>query len=272
VSTTVALARKGIAPSASIEQEAFDSILNDIVHTHDMHHQIGITGNKFMWQLLTDMGRSDIAVTLLQQRDYPSFGFMIEGGKDGYEPATTMWELWTAPLSGPGMNSRAHHMFSSVEMTFYNYIAGIQQSPGSVGFAVTQFRPRITRDARIGGATSTIPTMRGPASITWSNGTTQAAMAASGVPVHSKVPQVASGQYIVKVDLPKGGGTNGEVSILCSSVSSCSAAAISCNGHTVWSAGKFVAGAAGVNSATVVGDEVVFQVGPGGSFSFQSQA
>lgn len=270
-STAIALARGGIAPSGSYEEKAFGSLVNDIVNTHNESVSVGITGNKVLWRVLTDMGRSDLAVTLLQQFEYPSFGFMIQGGPNGYEPATTMWELWSAPLSGPGMNSRAHHMFSSVDMTFYNYVAGVQQAPGSLGFAKTQYRPRITRDARIAGATATIPTLRGDATITWANGTAQAALVAAGTPAHPDVPQVSAGQFSLTATLPVGGGTLGAVHIACPAAG-CDGVSISCNGHSVWAAGKFVPGVSGVTSAAIDGSEVVFQVGPGGEFAFESQA
>lgn len=54
-------------------------------------------------QVLGSLGRLDVAVTTLQQRTYPSFGFMLT---NEYEPATTVWELWNAHVEGPGMNSR----------------------------------------------------------------------------------------------------------------------------------------------------------------------
>ena len=35
-------------------------------------------------------------------------------GDHGYEPATTLWELWNSDTQGPGMNSRNHIMFGTV--------------------------------------------------------------------------------------------------------------------------------------------------------------
>lgn len=56
--------------------------------------------------MLSLLGREDVGVTALQQKTYPSFGFMLT---NELEPATTVWELWDAHVQGPGMNSRTHH-------------------------------------------------------------------------------------------------------------------------------------------------------------------
>jgi alpha-L-rhamnosidase len=52
-----------------------------------------------------------------------------------------MWELWDAPMEGPGMNSRNHHMFASIGAWFYSHLAGIDfQSDGIV------IRPRMVSE------------------------------------------------------------------------------------------------------------------------------
>jgi hypothetical protein len=54
-----------------------------------------------------------------------------------YEPATTIWELMDAPAEGPGMNSRNHHMFSSVGQSIVEQFGGIAQQPSSVTHFIT---------------------------------------------------------------------------------------------------------------------------------------
>lgn len=45
------------------------------------------------------------------------------------EPATSsLWELWDSPTEGPGMNSRNHHMFSSISGWFVKYLSGLQRA------------------------------------------------------------------------------------------------------------------------------------------------
>jgi len=44
------------------------------------------------------------------------------------EPATSsLWELWDSPTEGPGMNSRNHHMFSSISAWFVRHVSGLTQ-------------------------------------------------------------------------------------------------------------------------------------------------
>ena len=61
---------------------------------------------------------------VLSQVDYPSFGFMAF---NALEPATTnMWEIFSAPCEGNGMNSRNHHMFSAVSAPLVR-LAGLER-------------------------------------------------------------------------------------------------------------------------------------------------
>jgi hypothetical protein len=50
----------------------------------------GILFVKYVWPVLSQYGRLDLALTLLQQTTVPSFGFWIEGGPPG-DGATTLW-------------------------------------------------------------------------------------------------------------------------------------------------------------------------------------
>jgi len=69
-------------------------------------------------------GYQDLAIQLVSSIQYPSYGYMFN---NQWENATTVWEVWDAPVrgDGPGMNSRNHHMFSSIGAWFYRFVAGI---------------------------------------------------------------------------------------------------------------------------------------------------
>jgi alpha-L-rhamnosidase len=51
-----------------------------------------------------------------------------------------VWELLDAPSEGPGMNSRNHHMFSSVSAWLYA-LAGISQNSSSFGLTTLELHP-----------------------------------------------------------------------------------------------------------------------------------
>ena len=45
-------------------------------------------GTRYLLQVLSDLGHSDVALAIATQTDYPSWGYMIGQG------ATTLWENW----------------------------------------------------------------------------------------------------------------------------------------------------------------------------------
>ncbi|CAE7618777.1 unnamed protein product [Symbiodinium natans] len=88
----------------------------------------GIITVRFLFDVLHDIGAAATALSMLQKKDYPSYGYMYF---NEYEPANeSMWEVPDAPYQGPGMNSRAHHMYSSVGHYLTARVAGISLSQG----------------------------------------------------------------------------------------------------------------------------------------------
>lgn len=83
----------------------------------------GIINNRFLFDVLHDSGNAELALAMLKRRDYPSYGYMYF---NSIEPAREcMWELPDAPFQGTAMNSRNHHMFSSVGHYLMTRIAGL---------------------------------------------------------------------------------------------------------------------------------------------------
>jgi len=87
--------------------------------------------------LLSDIGRTDVALTLATQVGYPSWAFEFHQNIE--TEATTLWELWDSEREGPGMNSRNHIMFGSVSHWFYRSLAGLNQA--TAGFASPVIAP-----------------------------------------------------------------------------------------------------------------------------------
>jgi alpha-L-rhamnosidase len=135
------------------------NLFNDIVYKHDSHLTTGIIGTKYIMELLTNSGASDLAYDIATKTTYPSWGYMIENG------ATTLWELWQL-RQGPSMNSHNHPMFGSVGAWLYKALAGINLAPGSVGFEKIRIAPQMVRDLR--HAAGSTRTLRGEVSSSWS--------------------------------------------------------------------------------------------------------
>ena len=88
------------------------------------HLSTGFLGVDGLLPALTAIGRTDIAYTLLQNTDYPSWGYEIGKG------ATTIWERWNSIMPdgsfGPvEMNSFNHYAYGAVGEWMYRTMAGV---------------------------------------------------------------------------------------------------------------------------------------------------
>lgn len=114
----------------SLMQPVLAHLTDQLITRHQGHFDTGILATPLLLELLTRHGRMDLAYTLMNQRDFPGYGFMIEQG------ATTIWETW------PGDQSHSHPMFGSVCQWFYADLAGIAPDPAQPGFQHVQMKPQ----------------------------------------------------------------------------------------------------------------------------------
>lgn len=96
----------------------------ETLERRDWHLSTGFLGVDGLLPALTDIGRTDIAYRLLQNEDYPSWGYEIGKG------ATTIWERWNsiAPdgtFGDVGMNSFNHYAYGAVGEWMYRTMAGV---------------------------------------------------------------------------------------------------------------------------------------------------
>ena len=89
------------------------------------HLKTGFLGTPWLLPALTGIGRDDLAMRLLLNKDYPSWGFEICMG------ATTMWERWNTIRAdgefGPvGMNSFNHYAYGAVGDWMFQHLGGLQ--------------------------------------------------------------------------------------------------------------------------------------------------
>ncbi|WP_199182032.1 alpha-L-rhamnosidase C-terminal domain-containing protein [Siphonobacter sp. BAB-5405] len=123
----------GIVPEKQ-QSQVFASIVDKIVKEQKSHISTGVIGTQWLMRGLAQHGRPDLAYTLATNRDYPSWGYMVENG------ATTIWELWNGNTANPEMNSANHVMLlGDLLIWYYEHIAGIKaQAPG---FKVIEMKP-----------------------------------------------------------------------------------------------------------------------------------
>lgn len=85
----------------------------------------GFVGTKDLMLALSEIGRTDVALRLLHQEEFPGWKFSINHG------ATSIWERWDGwtPESGfqsAGMNSFAHYSFGAVYGWMAENLGGFQ--------------------------------------------------------------------------------------------------------------------------------------------------
>ncbi len=122
---------------ANERKAAIDVLLREILVTHKGHLSTGIFGTKYMLDVLTEIGRADLAYTIVNQKTFPGWGHMLEND------ATTLWEHWEF---SDNVYSHNHPMFGSVSEWFFKAIAGINPGPDAVGFDKIIIRPQIVGD------------------------------------------------------------------------------------------------------------------------------
>ncbi|HEY8994717.1 MAG TPA: family 78 glycoside hydrolase catalytic domain [Lacunisphaera sp.] len=91
----------------------------------NFHLRTGFLGTPWLLPALTSIGRDDLAMRLLLNEDYPSWGFEIGMG------ATTMWERWNSIRAdgefGPvDMNSFNHYAYGAVGDWMFAHLGGLQ--------------------------------------------------------------------------------------------------------------------------------------------------
>ncbi len=116
------------------KEAIFNTLVKNIEVKAKGHFDTGMMATPYLLEVLTKYGRTDLAYTIMNRRDFPSFGYNIERG------ATTLWEDWV------GNDSHSHPMFGSVTAWFFQCLGGINPDPKNSGFKHTIIRPNIVSE------------------------------------------------------------------------------------------------------------------------------
>ena len=108
--------------------------------------------------LVSDLreGRADVVHDMVNLRDFPGWGHMLEQG------ATTLWEHWKF---SDNTFSHNHPMFGSVSQWFYNWPGGIEPAVDAVGFDTFTFQPQLLEG--LDWVRCTHRSIRGPVTCNW---------------------------------------------------------------------------------------------------------
>jgi hypothetical protein len=122
----------------------------------------GFLGTAVICEVLTAVGRADVAYDLLLNREYPGWLYSVDQG------ATTIWERWDSYTKERGfgdasMNSFNHYAYGSIMGWLYRDAAGIR--PLKPGFEEIEIAPH--PDPRLGSLDCEYETPRGLVSVSW---------------------------------------------------------------------------------------------------------
>ena len=140
---------------SDVKKKSFNQLADQILNVNKGHLMTGIFSTKMMLNYLSDQDRNDLSFLMLNQKEYPGYGYMIANG------ATTLWENWALKIH----ESLNHPMFGSVSEWFYKSVLGIQQSDKSVAYNDIIIKPSVVGD--LTWAKGSYYSVRGKISSSW---------------------------------------------------------------------------------------------------------
>jgi alpha-L-rhamnosidase len=120
-----------------VPEEKYDAVFNSLLEhlaKINYHFDTGILATPQLLKVLSKNGRNDIAYKIMNQKDGPGFGYLLDSKN------SNLWEFW-----GKG-GSQSHPMFGSVIEWFYSGIAGIHQDPANPGMKHFIIEPKPVGD------------------------------------------------------------------------------------------------------------------------------
>ncbi len=141
----------------SQEKAAALQVLMQKLKEQDKEHlTTGIYGTRFLLDVLSRTGHMETAARIVKQKDFPGWGYMLEGG------ATTLWEHWAY---SDNTFSHNHPMFGSLSEWFFKWMAGIQPHPQAYGFDRIVIRPQMV--SNVDWTEAQYHSIRGKIAVRW---------------------------------------------------------------------------------------------------------
>ncbi len=125
----------GLVPD-QYRQLVADRFVKNVMEEHAGHLTVGCPGTKWLMQSLTNIGRTDVAYTILTQTTRPSWGYMVQTG------GTSVWERWDCNTQEPGMNGQSQTILVGyLGAWMYRTLAGIAYDIENPGFKHIIMKP-----------------------------------------------------------------------------------------------------------------------------------
>ena len=147
----------GLVPES--QRDAALEVLVQDIKEHNGHLTTGIFGTKYLLEVLSRMGRPDLAFGVVTAPGFPGWAHMLERG------ATTLWEHWEF---SDNTFSHNHPMFGSVNEWLFSTVLGIRPADDALGFDKAIIAPQVMGDLE--WARGAYDSIRGPIKVDWKIG------------------------------------------------------------------------------------------------------
>ena len=131
---------------------------------------MGFIGVRYVFEALTKVNRTDVALRMLHSREYPSFGWCMTNNFTG-DQATSLWESYDAPTMHQWLDesSRDHHYSASINTALRKDLAGLDMPTGSNAWSTVKCRPEAAHWPHLlPSASATLHSRRGTVACSWS--------------------------------------------------------------------------------------------------------
>jgi alpha-L-rhamnosidase len=133
----------GLVPDAK-RQGVLDYLVENVYAFHPEgdgpHFSGGTIGMAPTVRSLAAADRDDVLWDLLQEDDYPSYGYFMASTPENPGGFTTIGERWTRG------SSKNHMILAQIEEWFQSGVAGIRSAPGTVAYDKLVFQPKVVGD------------------------------------------------------------------------------------------------------------------------------
>ena len=127
-----------------------------VIENNGYQLRAGMVGFQYIYHVLSDIGRGDIAYRLLTETS-PGYKTWSEYGE------TTLWEEW----NGENRGSHNHHMYSGVISWFFRSLLGISPEEDAPAFEKLELKPVFIEE--LGYAKGSMDTVRGKIEAEWTS-------------------------------------------------------------------------------------------------------